>query len=132
MCFPALLQVEVELLSVVVGVEGGRECGRYNARDRGRVGVGGRMDAVENGEESVYDVGAAVVDGVLRGEHVKVDRRRVGKCVRVRPRFVEVSLEVQFELSVIVLSVLIGVKVEGGDEIACACEYGKRIVVSDE
>ena len=78
MCFSALLQVEVKLLSVVVGVEGGRKGGRYNARDRGRVEVGGRMDVVENGKESVYDMGAAVVGGKLRREHVKVDHRRVG------------------------------------------------------
>ena len=53
MCFSALLQVEVELLSVVVGVEGGRKGGRYDARDRGGVGVGCRMEAVKNGKESV-------------------------------------------------------------------------------
>ena len=41
-------------------------------------------------------------------------------------------MEVHVELSDIVLSVLIGVKVEGGDEIVCAGKDGKRIVVANQ
>ena len=76
------------------------------------------MEAVKDGKESVYNVGAAVMGGKLWWEHVKVDHRCIGNCARVCPCFVEMSVEVHGELSIIVVSVLVRVKVEGGERLS--------------